>query len=912
MNLNKTKSSLFFILLMSFIQSVSYGQVSLVKDINQTAANLTNSDPSDFTVSNNKLFFIAETEWISNRMVWVSDGTVAGTKPLLNTLLPSSLKDVNNTLYFIGYDAAHGYELWKSDGTEAGTMMVKDIKPGNDNSNISFVGELNGELYFRASANSSNLHYLWKTDGTEAGTVVAEQALCSGGEGAVLNGKLYYSAIGWPFLLYATDGTPGGATQISSAVESPLEITKYGNKLVFFGENYATGKEIWCSDGTSAGTILLKDIYAGSTGSSPTGLTLFNNELYFPATGNINGFEIWKTNGTSAGTTLAIELIPGATGSNFISKIMENNGELIFLARDAGNLMNLYKSDGTTAGTQSIMTFPGVTVPTLLTKNNGEIYFVFNNGSSTSAQLWKTNGTAAGTVLLKTLNFPQIYQGVASMGTFNNTIYFGGSDATYGRELWHCDGTTTGTTLFKDLNSPTHSRPRLLTAVGNELFFVADSGNVENYLFKSDGTAAGTTMIKNINTIGQEPQYEMVAYNGKALFGKQGIPGDDDLFVSDGTAAGTHSVKDLQSGYTYPYAYTEMNGIMYFVTKYSNADWLYRTDGTTAGTTQVYTGSLGSASTGSYVLDDRLKRLDNNLYFRGADGELWKSDGTNAGTQLLKNINTNPSQGSDPRQFKVCNNQLFFIANDATGSNRLWKTDGTAAGTVAVGTGEASPALALNNNLLILASPTVSQQTLSLYNTSTGIRTTLQTWSGYSNNIGKFTSLDSIVLFTVKGVIWKTNGVTASIVKDTRSTPTSDGPESFTRVGDFLYFIQYDLAGHKQLWRTNGTTCGTNRITQFGGAYNTIITDLEVMGGDVYFSAYTHEYSHELWKFNVVPPIDTFINDTICPNTTLTWNNITLQSTGSYCQSFTTSIGLDSIVHLNLVVDATPTNTIDN
>ncbi|NIP52547.1 MAG: hypothetical protein GWN61_15505, partial [candidate division Zixibacteria bacterium] len=44
---------------------------------------------------------------------------------------PSSLINVNGTLFFAASDGIHGYELWKSDGTAAGTVMVKDINPGN-------------------------------------------------------------------------------------------------------------------------------------------------------------------------------------------------------------------------------------------------------------------------------------------------------------------------------------------------------------------------------------------------------------------------------------------------------------------------------------------------------------------------------------------------------------------------------------------------------------------------------------------------------------------------------------------------------------------------------------------------------------------------------------------------------------
>ena len=156
----------------------------------------------------------------------------------------------------------------------------------------------------------------------------------------------------------------------------------------------------------------------------------------------------------------------------------------------------------------------------------------------------------------------------------------------------------------------------------------------------------------------------------------------DELWRTDGTAAGTVQVKDLEPGSasSNPRSFTRLGEYLYFHA-YAGS-WLWRTDGTTAGTVDVprpgggqwfsTSGTLGSFAS-AVVLQDR-------MIFRG-NGELWQSDGTSNGTGLLFDIN--PAGASNPTQFTVMGNEVFFVADDGTG-RELWKTDGTAAGTVLV------------------------------------------------------------------------------------------------------------------------------------------------------------------------------------------------------------------------------------
>jgi ELWxxDGT repeat protein len=122
----------------------------LVKDIDPGGS----SSPSDLTAVGGTLFFNA-TDVTNDRELWKSDGTAAGTvlvkdiRPGRDRSGPSYLTDVSGTLFFEAREDITGSELWKSDGTAAGTVLVKDIRPGSDSSSPNNLFNLRGTLFFR-------------------------------------------------------------------------------------------------------------------------------------------------------------------------------------------------------------------------------------------------------------------------------------------------------------------------------------------------------------------------------------------------------------------------------------------------------------------------------------------------------------------------------------------------------------------------------------------------------------------------------------------------------------------------------------------------------------------------------------------------------------------------------------------
>ncbi len=356
-----------------------------------------------------------------------------------------SFSVLNGELYFRGDDGTNGRELFKTDGTAAGTVLVKDIFPGVDSSDPFASGGfafLNGELFFQADGGTGD--ELWKTDGTTAGTVQVKEI------------------------------APGGGFFGSS---SPQAFIEYNGELFFAASDGATsGRELWKTDGTAAGTVLVKDINPGGgffLGSNPFDFTLFNGELFFTAEDATSGKELWKSDGTAAGTVLVKDIWPGAQGS-FLGGLTVFNGELFFGANDGSTGRELWKTDGTAAGTVLVKDIrPGVdsSNPFEFTVFNGELFFRANDGS-TGTELWKTDGTPAGTVLAVD-TVPGSDGVVDELTVFNGELFFANFEPTNGWELWKTDGITA--VLLKDINPGTSgSFPEEFFEFDGKLFFLAE------------------------------------------------------------------------------------------------------------------------------------------------------------------------------------------------------------------------------------------------------------------------------------------------------------------------------------------------------------------------------------------------------------------------------------------------------
>jgi ELWxxDGT repeat protein len=268
-----------------------------------------------------------------------------------------------------------------------------------------------------------------------------------------------------------------------------------------------------------------------------------------------------------------------------------------------------------------------------------------------------------------------------------NTLFFRATDGPGGNELWKSDGTAIGTVQVKNIAPGSgNSNPNYLVALGGILYFSASDSVNGNELWKSDGTSPGTVMVKDIRTgaVSSNPQ-ELVVAGSLVFFRAFDDTGDEELWRSDGTDPGTFRLGDIWPGPTgsQPTLLTAMVSNLFFrASDGVTGHELWASDGTMPGTLMVANIGPGGANAG---IQDMIA-VGSTLYFDASDGaihgnELWTSDGTGAGTMMLKDI---APGASFPGQFTAVGSVVFFTANDGSTGEELWVTDGTSGGTVIV------------------------------------------------------------------------------------------------------------------------------------------------------------------------------------------------------------------------------------
>lgn len=398
------------------------------------------------------------------RDLWRSDGSAAGTR-LLHEIdrsrsagsYPEDWVEVGGRAYFVATTVEHGRELWVSDGTPDGTRLFLDLVPGTDSSR---PGRLRGSrdgFYFALEDNNQAPLSLWFSDGSAAGT----RQLVAGG-------------IGWDLAVR--------------------------DDRAFFARRDASGSEPWTSDGTVQGTQRLQDIAAGPGSSDPYGFTATPSCMFF-VTGRLGAFpqfraQIWRSDGTPAGTRFVADLDSGAN-------VPFTTGLAVLGTRVLFAHLNLVESwlgcsDGTAAGTLQLArgTFSAVFAA-------GAQAFAFEERGPGATWLWVTDGTPAGTRIVRSLP-AQPAGRLRTAAGFAGKLLFAQDEPGIGIEPWISDGTAAGTRLLKDCfpgpqNGTTWDMELAAIDGTDQVFFTARDQATGHELWRTDGTEGGTVRMTDLN-----------------------------------------------------------------------------------------------------------------------------------------------------------------------------------------------------------------------------------------------------------------------------------------------------------------------------------------------------------------------------------------------------------------------------
>lgn len=805
------------------------GPAILLRDINAVSDPEESSYPDLFVSLDGLVYFTSYTKGGLYR----TDGTPAGTRQVVSADdiggSALALTVFEGRIFFFTYRFELDVSLWSSDGTAAGTTLVKRLPGGLPTSpSLLWMENVNGVLIFPGKE-ESDLH-LWRSDGTAGGTVPLRDADPAPGPlidafsqtPRILAGDLlYFMAIGgedYGFQLWRTDGTDAGTRSVADVGFSGGAAVSDSHTIVFAGGVFPGPYGWWRSDGTREGTTLIVEGVTYGLMAVPQG-----NGVLFSIDDGIHGSQLWRTDGTIEGTTRITDV-----EGDFSPYGGFSFDGAVYFCDSSGTQPNLWRSDGTPAGTRRVFTDsdPGCPLAVL----DAGLLLDYDS------KLYVTDGASKPILLKAGVQF-------GSAKSFGSRVFLSGNDGLVGSEPWVSDGTAEGTHLVADVaGSSGGSNPMAITPLGDSVLFWANDGRNGFQLWRARGKEA--ELVRQIVPGPNGIVAPLVTSGGLTYFSAPKDGEGLELWRTDGTDAGTVRVRDIVPGEdsSAPRAISPYGSGVVFGT--SNGE-IWRSDGSEQGTALVspigpYTdwpsfvvnedrlfifasqpggtcklwASQGhpddTAPIGDFGRCSPLPAAGGHLFFwiydsTGAD--LWTSDGTAGGATPIAHFITN----QPVNRFFVYGNRLAFIAGGGS-RKELWISDGTAAGTISLG----------------------------MVHPSSGS-------ADFARLADRFFFSADTSFFA--GVLWSSDGTSAGT-----GTPLSElmpeprGIRSLAALGDRLYFDGYDDGHGSEPWVSDGTAAGTHRLQEIvPGTDSSDPSQFVGAGTNIYFVARDPRHGDELW-----------------------------------------------------------------
>jgi ELWxxDGT repeat protein len=750
--------------------------------------------------------------------------------PLGSTTNKQQHAHIGALTLFVMSDGVHGSELWRTDGTPAGTVLLKDINPGPADSNIAGMTELNGKVVFFAD-DGTNGGELWVSDGTSAGTHIVANIDGSSNTSVIspvkplqpINGAVLFAALpagSDHYTLWRSDGTAAGTWQVKdvdvgSGIGPGYSASMIvGSRLFFAGRDPVYGLEPWVSDGTPDGTHVIGDIAPGTADSSPQEFTATLDAVYFSAQNATVGRELWRTDFTGSVAVLVSDLVAGPNGS--VPQHLTSLGhQLFYSGMDAPGLPNGTIgggaepdiSDGTVAGTHRIVDIYRGSIgsdPTALAVIGNKVIFQLGYTPGTASTIWTSDGTQPQTVPLVNYQFNTTL--LTNFVTLNGKLLFmgklgppSGVDA-----VWQTDGTPEGTSLFANVPSGYGFGASDLIAYNGKVYFpdgFPSNPTAGIELWAADGSSQNPQLLDLNPGPADSAPSNLYVSNGQLYFTASDTAHGPEPWVSDGTAAGSKPLCDCNPGVLTPDS-----------------------------------GAIVIANLGSRAL------VSANDGTHGV--ELWATDGTTAGTKLVRDINTGPNS-SNPTTAMVMGGVAYFAADDGVNGNELWRSDGTAAGTYLladIAPGQVVPPVCTPRTYC--PPPPYPEPPASS--------------DPYVSPVGSLAIVaNGVIYFSADDVthgreLWRTDGTAAGtrMVADLVPGPAGSHIDFAGAIGSRVVFCANTpgVAAVPQIYVTDGTAQGTTVVTNRIGCEGAAYVGGAALNNVVYFAGTTDNVNYELWR----------------------------------------------------------------
>lgn len=582
------------------------------------------------------------------------------------------------------------------------TILETNWGGDSEPDHLTMVGE---KLFFSANIASSYDGYgreLWVKDTPSSKSRVVKDINLSGSgieadsKFINLNGLLLFTgraSNGENKQLWRSDGTSEGTVFVKNI--NPNYDTRINNPVVFNNRLYFStyinnSSDLWVTDGTSDGTYQIKKIN-NSGDSNVNNIFSFQDKIYFTADDGIHGNELWVTDGTETGTKIVKDFYPGIN-SGVLDMPIVYKGKLVIAARQSGNLFGIWNWDINNDSLSLIQNIPSSYFPYFDAVESSD-YVYFLSKANSYGNLWKTDGTFSGTQKIST---GAIENRVAldQLIKYKDKLYFKAAGAGSGLTNWFIE-TNNDIPMEVAASIPILENANLLftSSLGNYLFF--ENGN-KKYI--SDGTPQETKELKGIQLITNYTGYNfnLVDYNGGLIMNAKTPKNGVELYGYKLAEDKTELVEDLHHIIGNDYIASEtLNGkLIYFGSEYNSGIEIFESDGTIEGT-KIVKDLNPIPGVGIVFSGDNPKffKHNNKLYFRCSNGssgyEPCITDGTEAGTKILKDISHfYQSVNVDPYFMKLNDEVVLFGADDGSdntaSASNLWRTDGTEEGTYQV------------------------------------------------------------------------------------------------------------------------------------------------------------------------------------------------------------------------------------